>query len=256
MDMRPAASPKSTPVLSKHSEELVSILKKLPAAELKRMMSLSGELTKLTAERYAKFKSQPSKAACLAFDGPAFRGLNASTFSKAEQKHAQASVRILCALYGVLRPFDSIRPYRLEMASKLKTSRGKSMYEFWGDLITDAIAKEVKAAKIKWLVNCASQEFWKAIRPKRLPAGLKVVTCDFSGPSSLVKQARGSMCRYIVTKRIKDPAGLKKFTGDEKNRFAFNAAKSSDSKLVFVPAGKKRPAESSKAEGTAAKRRR
>jgi len=253
MDMSPTAGPKSMPVLSKHAEELVSILKKLPATELKRMMSLSSELTKLTAERYAKFKSQPSKAACLAFDGPAFRGFNASTFSKAEQKSAQESVRILCALYGVLRPYDGIRPYRLEMASKLKTSRGKSMYEFWGDLITDAIAKDVKAGKIKFLVNCASQEFWKAIRPKRLPAGLKVVTCDFSGPSSLVKQARGSMCRFIVTKRIKDPAGLKKFSGDEKNRFSFNAAKSSDSKLVFVPAGKKRPAESS--QGGAKRRR-
>ncbi|CAK9004391.1 unnamed protein product [Durusdinium trenchii] len=189
----------------------------------------------------------------LAFDGPAFRGLRASMFSKAEQKQAQTSLRILCALYGVLKPYDGIRPYRLEMASKLKTSRGKTMYEFWGDQITAALAKDLKAGKIKYLVNCASQEFWKSIQPKKLPPGVRVVTCEFSGPSSLVKQARGSMCRFIVTKRIKDPAGLKKFTGDDKNRWSFQVGRSSESKLVFAP-GKKRAAEDAKASSKRAKR--
>eukprot|EP00439_Symbiodinium_sp_Y106_P086388 s383_g32.t3 len=116
---------------------------------------------------FAKFKAQPSKAACLAFDGPAFRGFAAKSFSKADEKQAQASVRILCALYGVLKPYDLIRPYRLEMTSKL---RGKTMYDVWGDTITDALTKELKLSKAKFLVNCASQEFWKAVRPKKLPS--------------------------------------------------------------------------------------
>ncbi|CAK9004484.1 unnamed protein product [Durusdinium trenchii] len=283
MDMTPSPSGlKSKPLLQKQAEALVSILKKLPAAELQRMMSVSKDLAQQTAARYSKFTSQPSKvmpvhyvlqrlidAHCnlalvvesrrcplrssLAFDGPAFRGLRASMFSKAEQKQAQASLRILCALYGVLKPYDGIRPYRLEMASKLKTSRGKTMYEFWGDQITAALAKDLKAGKIKYLVNCASQEFWKSIQPKKLPPGVRVVTCEFSGPSSLVKQARGSMCRFIVTKRIKDPAGLKKFTGDDKNRWSFQVGRSSESKLVFAP-GKKRAAEDAKASSKRAKR--
>ncbi|CAK9021916.1 unnamed protein product [Durusdinium trenchii] len=254
MDMTPSPSGlKSKPLLQKQAEALVSILKKLPAAELQRMMSVSKDLAQQTAARYSKFTSQPSKAACLAFDGPAFRGLRASMFSKAEQKQAQTSLRILCALYGVLKPYDGIRPYRLEMASKLKTSRGKTMYEFWGDQITAALAKDLKAGKIKYLVNCASQEFWKSIQPKKLPPGVRVVTCEFSGPSSLVKQARGSMCRFIVTKRIKDPAGLKKFTGDDKNRWSFQVGRSSESKLVFAP-GKKRAAEDAKASSKRAKR--
>ncbi|CAJ1364294.1 unnamed protein product [Effrenium voratum] len=235
MDMAPAKSSKSQPQLAKHTEELLKVLKKLPAAELKRMMGLSPELTKQTAARFANFKKQPSKAACLAFDGPAFRGLGAKDFSKAEEKLAQSSIRILCALYGVLRPYDCIRPYRLEMASKLKTARGKSMYDFWGEVITDAIIKDLKASKAKVLVNLASQEFFKCIKPSKIKgAGVKLVTVDFSGPSALVKQARGSMCRFMVKKRIKDPAGLKKFTGDGKSRFVFSAAKSSEQKLVFT----------------------
>ncbi|CAE7759121.1 hypothetical protein AK812_SmicGene38651 [Symbiodinium microadriaticum] len=169
----------------------------------------------------------------LAFDGPAFRGFAAKTFSKADEKQAQASVRILPSpryrkrfdlIYcvckpsaQVLKPYDLIRPYRLEMTSKL---RGKTMYDVWGDTITDALAKELKLSKAKFLVNC-----------------VQVVSCEFSGPSSLVKQARGAMCKYIVQKRIKNPADLKKFTGDAKNRFAFNAAKSSNSKLVFTRGG-------------------
>ncbi|CAE7481814.1 unnamed protein product [Symbiodinium natans] len=237
MDMSPSATTtKSKPssLLSKRTEEILAALKKMPAKELKRMMKLSDELTKQTAERFAKFKAQPSKAACLAFDGPAFRGFAAKGFSKADEKHAQRSVRILCALYGVLKPYDLIRPYRLEMTSKL---RGSTMYDVWGDSITDALAKDLKASKAKFLVNCASQEFWKAVRLRKLPTSVKVITCDFAGPSSLVKQARGAMCKYIVQKRVKDPAGLKKFTGDAQNRFAFNAAKSSDSKLMFTRGG-------------------
>jgi len=235
--MSPSASnTKSTPssLLSKRTEEILASLKKMPAKELKKMMKLSDELAKQTAERFAKFKAQPSKAACLAFDGPAFRGFAAKSFSKADEKQAQASVRILCALYGVLKPYDLIRPYRLEMTSKL---RGKTMYDVWGDTITDALTKELKLSKAKFLVNCASQEFWKAVRPKKLPSSVQVVSCEFSGPSSLVKQARGAMCKYIVQKRVKTPADLKKFTGDAKNRFAFNAAKSSNSKLVFTRGG-------------------
>eukprot|EP00913_Durusdinium_trenchii_P028094 g26340.t1 len=201
-----------------------------------------GLTERLVGQRYSKFTSQPSKAACLAFDGPAFRGLRASMFSKAEQKQAQTSLRILCALYGVLKPYDGIRPYRLEMASKFQMCRHQ----------------DLKAGKIKYLVNCASQEFWKSIQPKKLPPGVRVVTCEFSGPSSLVKQARGSMCRFIVTKRIKDPAGLKKFTGeeeggDDKNRWSFQVGRSSESKLVFAP-GKKRAAEDAKASSKRAKR--
>ncbi|CAE7386526.1 yaaA [Symbiodinium sp. CCMP2456] len=113
LDMSPSATTtKSTPsaLLSKRTEEILASLKKMPAKELKKMMKLSDELAKQTAERFAKFKAQPSKASCLAFDGPAFRGFAAKSFSKADEKQAQASVRILCALYGVLKPYDLIRP--------------------------------------------------------------------------------------------------------------------------------------------------
>merc|ERR1719476_1171817 len=102
-------------------------------------MGLSADLARLNVERYRTFASQPKKQACLAFDGPAFRGLSAGDFSEAEQKFAQSHIRILCGLYGVLRPYDDIRPYRLEMGTKLQTSGSSTLYEFWGDSITNEL---------------------------------------------------------------------------------------------------------------------
>jgi len=248
LDMSPAKppGPKSLPAMAKRAEELLPVLKKLSVADLKKMMGLSDELAKLNAERYAKFQSQVSKPACLAFDGPAFRGLAAGDFSQADYKEAQGCIRILCGLYGVLKPLDSIRPYRLEMGTKLKTSKGNSLYDFWGDDITEHLSKELAGKKKPILVNCASQEYWKSVRPKKLPKGVVVVTCDFPGPAVFAKKARGMMCRHIVKNRVTDVEGLKKFVGDDVDRYSFNASKSTATKLTFLRVGggaaKKRPA--------------
>mmetsp|Transcript_53412 Transcript_53412/g.95851 ORF Transcript_53412/g.95851 Transcript_53412/m.95851 type:complete len:270 (+) Transcript_53412:22-831(+) len=246
LDMSPVKSLglKSSPAMVKRAEELLPLLKKLTVPELKKMMGLSDDLAKLNAERYAKFSSQPSKAACLAFDGPAFRGLSAGDFSQADQKIAQGSIRILCGLYGVLRPLDSIRPYRLEMGTKMKTPRGTSLYDFWGDEITEQLSKELADKKTPILVNCASQEYWKSVRPKKLPKGVLVVTCDFPGPAVFAKKARGMMCRHIVKQRVTDVGGLKKFVGDDVDRYSFCASKSTATKLTFLRVGgaMKRPA--------------
>ncbi|CAE8594909.1 unnamed protein product, partial [Polarella glacialis] len=173
----------------------------------------------------------------LAFDGPAYRGLRANDFKEADRSVAQGCIRILCGLYGVLRPFDLIRPYRLEMGTKIKTLRGNSLYDFWGDDISVSLAQDLKAAKPKILVNCASQEYWKSIRTAKLPTGVRVVTCDFPGPSVFAKKARGMMCRHIVTNRVTTVDGLKNFNGDGEDRFAFSPGKSSADKLVFLRTG-------------------
>merc|ERR1711988_951343 len=102
-------------------------------------------------------------------DGPAFRGFDGASMSPAERKVAQSKVRIPSGLYGVLKPYDAIRPYRLEMGSKLKTSRGSSLYDFWGDTISKHIAKGTKV-----IINAASQEYWKSVDQKAL-GGIPVV---------------------------------------------------------------------------------
>jgi cytoplasmic iron level regulating protein YaaA (DUF328/UPF0246 family) len=252
---------KSAPALRKQTSELLPFCKKLSVGDLKKSMSLSDDLAKLNVERFRNFERQPSKQACLAMDGPAFRGLSAGDFTEPEQKVAQNSVRILSGLYGLLRPYDSIQPYRLEMGSKLATSKGKSLYDFWGEDITEQLVKEMNAAKANILVNCASQEYWKSLKLKALPKNLRVVTCDFPGPSVFAKKARGLMCRYIVKAKVKDVEGLKKFKGEGEDVYEFSVAKSKLDKLVFIrqaagkPAGgaKKRPAA---AEAVGAKRTR
>lgn len=254
---------RSKPRMNDRVAQLLPTLKKLSAKDLKKLMGLSDDLAQLNHARYAAFNSQPEKQACCAFDGPAYRGLRAEDFGKEEQSFANDSIRILCGLYGVLRPYDAIRPYRLEMGVKLPTAKGKTLYDFWGDAITESLSGDLlSGGKPKVLVNCASQEYWKAVRPSKFPAGTRVVTCDFPGPAVFAKKARGLMCRHIVKNRVQDVEGLKRFKGEGGDAYAFDAGKSTAAKLVFLRKGggagraeqAKRPAAASPAG--AAKRRR
>eukprot|EP00746_Dinoflagellata_sp_MGD_P002874 gnl/MRDRNA2_/MRDRNA2_105620_c0_seq1.p1 gnl/MRDRNA2_/MRDRNA2_105620_c0~~gnl/MRDRNA2_/MRDRNA2_105620_c0_seq1.p1 ORF type:complete len:272 (+),score=76.27 gnl/MRDRNA2_/MRDRNA2_105620_c0_seq1:64-879(+) len=221
--------------MQKQADELLPSLQKLSAADLKKMMGLSDSLAKLNLDRYKNFSKQAPKQAALAFDGPAYRGLSADDFNGTEQKFAQQTVRILCGLYGVLRPYDEIRPYRLEMGVKIATAKGKSLYDFWGDGITDFLDKELKGGDgPKILVNCASQEYWKSVSANKLSKDVKVITIDFPGPAVYAKKARGLMCRHIVKNRVKDLAGLKTFHGEGEDKYCLDTKKSSESKLVFT----------------------
>merc|ERR1719446_1928373 len=170
-------------------------------------MSVSDTIAKKDFERYQSWDKLPHKAACLAMDGPAFRGFDGSSLSPAERKVAQSKVRILSGLYGVLKPFDAIRPYRLEMGSRLKTSRGGSLYDFWGDKIASHVKKGAKV-----IVNAASQEYWKSVVPKAL-GGVPVLTIEFPGPAVFAKKARGLICRYAVKHNCTKAEDFKKFTG-------------------------------------------
>lgn len=223
------------------SKELLQVAKKLSQAQIKNLMGLSDALAKLNYERFQGFEKQPSKHAALAFDGPAFRGLQAESFNASEAKFASKHLRVLSGLYGTLKPYDLIRPYRLEMGSKLGNARGKDLYSFWGDTIAKRLLSEFgSAAKGAILVNCASQEYFKAVQTKLLlAAGVKVITVDFPGPAVYAKKARGLMCRHIIQTGTKNVDGLKKFTGDDEDSYAFDAKSSTAEKLVFKrqPAG-------------------
>merc|ERR1719330_1311346 len=159
-------------------------------------------------------------------DGPAFRGFDGKSLSAAERTAAQAKVRVLSGLYGVLKPFDAIRPYRLEMGSALKTDRGANLYAYWGDTIAKSLGKGAKV-----IVNAASQEYWKSVKVEAL--GVPVVTVEFPGPAVFAKKARGLICRFAVTAKCAKPEDLKKFTGAPGDVYAFDAGKSSDAKYVF-----------------------
>lgn len=226
----------STPK-SKHMDELLGVCKSLQPGDLKKLMKISDAIAQKDFERYQQWEKTPFKAAALAMDGPAFRGFDAGSLSVAERKAAQDKVRILSGLYGVLKPFDAIRPYRLEMGSKLKTSRGKDLYSFWGD----NISKELKP-KAKLIVNAASQEYWKSVDQAAL--GVPVLTIDFPGPAYYAKVARGLICRFAVTHKCTKAEDLKAFRGTSEDPYSFDDSKSTPGRYVFqrgaAPGGKKR----------------
>jgi len=212
----------------KQTAELLEVCKKLSKGDLKQLMSISDAIAQKDYERYQAWDKNACKAACLAMDGPAFRGLDGNSMSQKDRRAAQDKVRILSGLYGVLRPFDAIRPYRLEMGSKVSTKHGSDLYQFWGD----AIAKELgKTSKV--IINAASKEYWKAVKEQALGSNVRVVMVDFPGPSVYAKKARGLICRHAVLNKCSKPEDLKSFVGGPGDRYAFDAAKSGENLYIF-----------------------
>lgn len=202
------------------SSELVKEARKLSRDKLSKLMKLSDNLTELNYERFRAFSTpfNPANArpAIYAFKGDTYVGLDADTLSDEDIDYAQDHFRILSGLYGLLRPRDLMQPYRLEMGRSLANKRGKNLYEFWGDRISDALNDQEKDV----IINCASNEYFKAVNEKALSA--RVITPVFKQVKDgearmlgmMAKRARGLMARYIIQNRIEDPEDLKKFKSD------------------------------------------
>ncbi len=211
------------PEMLEAAADLVSNARKLSMGDLKSLMHLSDDLARLNRDRFASYQAEPSKEAqrpaAFAFAGDTYQGLEASSLDPEELRFAQEHLRILSGLYGVLRPLDGIQPYRLEMGSRLKTKRGKSLYEYWGDRISQSLNAQANRTGSTALVNCASQEYFGAVDLEAL--NLNVITPQFmedkgdgKGPriiSFFAKKARGAMARFIVQNRFTDPEAIRAF---------------------------------------------
>lgn len=213
--------------------------RRLSVAKLQKLMSISSALAKLNRTRFKNFAESPTpeqvKPATLAFNGDTYTGLQADTLSAEELAYAQDHLRILSGLYGLLRPMDNIQPYRLEMGSRLATRRGKTLYQYWGTRITEAI-NEVEGDT---LLNCASVEYFSAVKPEALKA--RIVTPVFmeerDGAAKIVsffaKKARGMMARYVIENRINTPEAVKSFTH---GGYGFRPTLSTPERMVFTRA--------------------
>ncbi|MGA0608179.1 peroxide stress protein YaaA [Phenylobacterium sp. VNQ135] len=215
----PVSAPLTTPELTAETTELAKVTRKLTAADLKRLMSLSESLAKLNRERFQAFDpaSEDGLQAAFAFNGDVYSGLRARELDRKALAWAQDHVRILSGLYGLLRPLDAIQPYRLEMGTRLKTRRGQSLYDFWGDRVSTALNAAAHGHKDKTLVNCASGEYFGAV--DRAALKLPVVSCRFleekDGEARIIsfyaKRARGLIARYAIDNRIDRAADLRAF---------------------------------------------
>jgi cytoplasmic iron level regulating protein YaaA (DUF328/UPF0246 family) len=231
----------SVPEFNNEAEQIVSSLKKLSSDELGKLLKTSAKLTWENFERYQVWKKNASipeaKQAMLAYKGDAYRGLDAASLDSASLEWAQDHLRILSALYGVLRPLDLISPYRLEFVTKLKLGRYKDLYSFWDTRINRSLHDLEKSEKSHILVNLASAEYYKALDLES--TAFRVITPVFkeyrNGEyrffSMFGKRARGLMARYIIEKRIEDPEEMKLF---DVEGYSFNDLLSSDMDWVFT----------------------
>ena len=231
--------PLTTPQLKDDIAELAQVTTKLRPRDLKRLMGISDTLAALNHERFQHFDPsvEDGLQAAIAFNGDVYAGLQARTLDKKSFEWAQQHLRILSGLYGVLRPADALQPYRLEMHVKLKTKRGKSLYDFWKRPVAETLKAEMKGHKDPTLVNLASQEYFGAVDVKAL--GHPVVTCHFKEEKGgqlrvlgfFAKKARGLMARYAIDHRIDRAEGLKAFdTAD----YRFRPELSTDTDWVFA----------------------
>ena len=206
------------------SRRLVRRLRELSAEDLAGLMHISPKLAELNFERYRQWKTPftPSNArpAALAFKGDVYTGLGADDFSADDLDCAQDCLRILSGLYGLLRPLDLIQPYRLEMGTRLSNPRGANLYEFWGGRISADMRATLAGQRRPTLVNLASQEYYRAVRPREL--GAPVVTPVFkerrNGSCRVIglfaKKARGRMARYAIKNRLTRAEQLLDFAED------------------------------------------
>ena len=225
----------------KSAEILANKAKDLTESDLKELMDISDKLAQLNRERFDRwslpFNSSNAKQAILAFDGGVYSGLRANTFSDKDFGFAQDHLRILSGLYGILKPLDLIQPYRLEMGVSFQNPKGKNLYDFWKQSITDNLNNTLKKHPSPVIINCASVEYFSAIDLSKLKGSiLSIVFKEYrNGELKFIsfnaKKARGLMTQYIVKNKIDDHTNIKDFNYED---YKFDSKLTEDSKFVFT----------------------
>lgn len=230
----------SQPLFVEQAQSLIDILRTKSESQVAELMKLSPALAQLNVQRYAEWQAQfdasNSRQAILAFNGDVYEGLQADTLNDQALEWAQQHVLMLSGLYGVLRPLDWMRPYRLEMGTRLANPAGANLYQYWGTQIAEYLNQRQAQQPDPWILNLASEEYFKAVDKKALNA--KVVQCVFQDQkndqwkviSFYAKKARGLMARYVIDQRIESIEALKHFAVDG---YAYTPELSSADKLVF-----------------------
>ncbi|MFV0622416.1 peroxide stress protein YaaA [Sphingomonas sp. ac-8] len=233
----------STPTPPRLAEEATTLAKgaaRLGADRLVSLMHISPKLAELNAARFRDFADAPERPAIHAFAGDVYTGFEAATLDAPAIDFAQDHLRILSGLYGLLRPLDAMRPYRLEMGTRWAPGTSKTLYDWWKDRIADLLARDVAAEGSGTVLNLASQEYWKAVAGK-LPDTIRVIEVDFREPgpdgprfvSFHAKRARGMMARWMCEHRITEVEAMRGFDSDG---YRFDAEASDDTRWRFTRA--------------------
>ncbi|MDN3211031.1 peroxide stress protein YaaA [Haemophilus sp. SZY H51] len=232
--------PISQPHLTDYSEQLIEICRQLSPQDLSSLMSISDKLAGLNAARFTEWtkshNEKNSRAAIWAFKGDVYTGLDADSLSDEDVQFAQRHLRMLSGLYGLLKPLDLMQPYRLEMGTKLANPKGKDLYAFWGNIITQSVQQALDEQGDRVLINLASDEYYKSVKESQLEAQIiKPVFLDnkngkYKVVSFYAKKARGLMCRFIIQNRLERVEQLKEF---DLGGYWFDATSSTEKEFVF-----------------------
>ncbi len=228
------------PRFLEQSQELIDLARELSPADISALMKISDKLGVLNFERFHEWQTpftlDNAKQAILAFKGDVYTGLDAQSMNTDDLNWANEHLAILSGLYGLLRPLDLMQAYRLEMGTKFANAKGKNLYEFWGEQLTDAINQQLAKAKHPVLVNLASNEYYKAVQPKSIAANIitPVFKDEKNGKYKIIsfyaKKARGLMARWVIDNRIEDYKDLTKFDVDG---YFYDADESTTKQFIF-----------------------
>lgn len=232
------------------NQPIVDKLKKMSPSQIAKTFSLSTKLAALNYDRYQSLGSlenlKTTRQAIFTFDGDVYQGFDAYSLDRSKFEFTQQTIRILSGLYGILRPFDLIEPYRLEMGSSISIGRKKNLYQYWSEMITASLNRDIEEKKHPFILNLASNEYAKAVSFSKIRT--EVISVEFlekekgelKNISFYSKKARGLMSRYIVDHTIADRADL---CGFDVERYAYDPKLSTTDKLIFTrkfqPIGKK-----------------
>ena len=227
------------PIFTEQAEKLSTVLKKKSAKQLSKLMSISDNLAQLNYERNQQwclpFTPENARQAIYAFTGAVFQGIDMNTLPTNKLNQLQDKLRIISGQYGLLKPLDLIQPYRLEMGTRLKIGRKNNLYQYWDNTITEALNDELKENEP--VINLASTEYFKAIKPKVLkspivtPVFKDLKNGQYKTIMTYAKLARGYMVRYIIDNNINSVEELKGF---DTEGYAFDSNMSSENELVFT----------------------
>ncbi len=232
---------KSIPVFEKEAYQIVKDLKKIKKVGLQELMDISLDLASQNVLRFKQWKKaslQPENAltAVEVFDGEVYRALNVSTLDPSKYDVLNKDLRILSGLYGVLKPFDLIYPYRLEMGTKFSPKEEqRNLYEFWGDKVTKTLKKELEKDEV--IINLASSEYFKVIRQNLLknriitPIFKEFKNGQYTTVMMYAKHARGAMTRYLIENQLSDVEELKMYDVDG---YQYNDLQSTKDEWVFI----------------------
>ncbi len=223
------------------SAELIHRMREFSSLDISDLMHVSTKIADLNFDRYEawdkNFTEENAKQAVLAFKGDVYTGLDAENFSSKDFNFAQKHFRMLSGLYGLLRPLDLMQPYRLEMGIRLTTDRGKNLYEFWDNIVTEGLNDQLKKTQSKFLINLASNEYFKVVKPKVLkgtiitPAFKEFKNGEYKMIGVYAKKARGLMSRYIIQNQLSDIEDIKSFNIEG---YKFNSNVSGGNTWVFT----------------------